>query len=266
MWSYGSAYRGQLLGVLVTVLLISGLSVVPPIVIGLIVDEAIGGSDIGLLTVLGVVMIVVPIVNSLVGIAQRWWSSQAGEGIIYDLRRELYEHLQRMSLAFFTSTKTGELITVNFDEIKEGRFSWTADGEEVSVDVSDAESGTVKIESSDGDGFQLTTGDAVTEPIPDWVPVYPGTEPKNRGSMKTDEMVSGNYTPQTEDGADAVLEYFRDTLKTEGYQVNINTYTSDERGGGIVNGSLESEGKTVVVLVNTDGGSTSITVTHSIKK
>ncbi len=111
MWSYGSAYRGQLLGVLVTVLLISGLSVVPPIVIGLIVDEAIGGSDIGLLTVLGVVMIVVPIVNSLVGIAQRWWSSQAGEGIIYDLRRELYEHLQRMSLAFFTSTKTGELIS-----------------------------------------------------------------------------------------------------------------------------------------------------------
>ena len=164
------------------------------------------------------------------------------------------------------NTKTGELITVNFDDIKEGRFSWTADGEEVSVDVSDAESGTVKIESSDGDGFQLTTGDAVTAPIPDWVPVYPGTEPKNRGSMKTDEMVSGNYTTQTEDGADTVLEYFRDTLKTEGYQVNINTYTSDDSGGGIVNGSLESEGKTVVVLVNTDGGSTSITVTHSIKK
>ncbi len=111
MWSYGAAYRGQLLGVLLTVLIISGLGVVPPIVIGLIVDEAIGGSDIGLLTVLGVVMIVVPVVNSLVGIAQRWWSSQAGEGIIYDLRRELYEHLQRMSLAFFTSTKTGELIS-----------------------------------------------------------------------------------------------------------------------------------------------------------
>ena len=164
------------------------------------------------------------------------------------------------------NTKTGELITVNFEDIKEGRFSWTADGEEVSVDVSDAESGTVKIESSDGDGFQLTTGDAVTEAIPDWVPVYPGTEPKNRGSMKTDEMVSGNYTTKTGDSAEKVLEYFRDTLKAEGYQVNINTYTSDDSGGGIVNGSLESEGKTVVVLVNTDGGSTGITVTHSIKK
>jgi hypothetical protein len=164
------------------------------------------------------------------------------------------------------NTKTGELITVNFEDIKEGRFSWTADGEEVSVDVSEAESGTVKIESSDGDGFQLTTGDAVTGDVPEWVPVYPGTEPKNRGSMKTDDTESGNYTTQTEDSADEVLEYFRETLKAEGYKVNINTFTSDDSGGGMVNGSLESEGKTLVVLVNTDGGSTSITVTHSIKK
>jgi len=53
----------------------------------------------------------VPLVSALVGILQRWWSSRAGEGIIFDLRRELYGHLQRMSLRFFTATKTGELIS-----------------------------------------------------------------------------------------------------------------------------------------------------------
>lgn len=111
MWSYGRPYRGALLGVLVTVLVISGLGVVPPIIIRLIVDEAIPNGDVGQLTILGLAMVAVPLINSLVGIAQRWWSSKAGEGIIYDLRRELYEHLQRMSLAFFTSTKTGELIS-----------------------------------------------------------------------------------------------------------------------------------------------------------
>lgn len=111
MWSYGRPYRGALLGVLVTVLVISGLGVVPPIIIRLIVDEAIPNRDVGQLTMLGLAMVAVPLINSLVGIAQRWWSSKAGEGIIYDLRRELYEHLQRMSLAFFTSTKTGELIS-----------------------------------------------------------------------------------------------------------------------------------------------------------
>ena len=161
--------------------------------------------------------------------------------------------------------KTGELITVNFDDIKEGRFSWTADGEEVSVDVSDAESGTVKIESSDGDGFQLTTGDAVNAEIPDWVPVYPGTEPKNRGSMKTNETVSGNYTTTTDDGVDEVLEYFRESLESAGYEVNVNTFSSDDTGGGMINGSLESEGRTVVVIVGTDDGATGITVTHTQK-
>jgi len=161
--------------------------------------------------------------------------------------------------------KTGELITVNFDDIKKGRFSWTADGEEISVDVSEAESGTIKIESSDGDGFQLTTGDAVNEEIPDWVPVYPGTEPKNRGSMKTSETVSGNYTTTTDDGVDEVLEYFRESLKSAGYEVNVNTFSSDDTGGGMINGSLESEGRTVVVIVGTDDGATGITVTHTQK-
>ena len=80
-------------------------------IIGLIVDEAIPNEDLNQLTLLGLAMILVPIINSLVGVAQRWWSSRAGEGIIFDLRRELYAHLQRMSLSFFTSTKTGELIS-----------------------------------------------------------------------------------------------------------------------------------------------------------
>ena len=45
-------------------------------------------------------MILVPLVNALVGVAQRWWSARVGEGIIFDLRRELFDHLQRMSLRF----------------------------------------------------------------------------------------------------------------------------------------------------------------------
>jgi ATP-binding cassette subfamily B protein len=111
VWSYGAPYRLALLGVLATVIIISGLSVVPPIITRLIVDEAIPNRDLRQLTLLGAGMVAVPLINSLVGIAQRWWSSRAGEGIIYDLRRELYDHLQRMSLSFFTSTKTGELIS-----------------------------------------------------------------------------------------------------------------------------------------------------------
>jgi ATP-binding cassette, subfamily B, bacterial len=111
VWSYGEPYRLALLGVFVTVLVISGLSVVPAVLTGRIVDEAIRNSDTDLLMWLGLGIIGVPILNALIGVVQRYWSSLAGEGIIYDLRRELYEHLQGMSLRFFTATKTGELIS-----------------------------------------------------------------------------------------------------------------------------------------------------------
>ena len=108
---YGKPYMWQLVGVLVTVVLISGLSVVPPILVRLLIDEAIPESDLGFLTWLGIGMVAVPVVIAGVGTIQRWWSANAGEGIIFDLRRELYAHLQRMSLGFFTNTRTGELIS-----------------------------------------------------------------------------------------------------------------------------------------------------------
>ncbi len=83
---------------------------VPAILVRSLLDEALPNEDLGQLTVLGVAMILVPLVNAVVGIAQRWFSSRVGEGIIFDLRNELYAHLQGMSLRFFTATKTGELM------------------------------------------------------------------------------------------------------------------------------------------------------------
>ena len=95
---------------LATIVVISGLSVVPAILIRLLVDEAIPREDITQLTWLGAGMILVPLINALVGVVQRWFSSRVGEGIIFDLRRQLFAHLQTMSLRFFTATKTGELM------------------------------------------------------------------------------------------------------------------------------------------------------------
>lgn len=83
---------------------------VPAILVKALVDEAIPEGDIGKLTLLGFGMVLVPAVNAAFGVVQRWFSARVGEGIIFDLRRELFAHLQRMSLRFFTATKTGELM------------------------------------------------------------------------------------------------------------------------------------------------------------
>lgn len=118
VWSYGKPYRRQLVGVIVTVLLISSLSVLPPILTRRLIDVALPNKDLRLLSLLGLGIVALPLLNSLIGILQRWWSARVGEGIIYDLRRQLYDHLQNMSLRFFTATKTGELISrVNTDVV-----------------------------------------------------------------------------------------------------------------------------------------------------
>ena len=111
MLSYGRPYRGDLIAVMVTILIISLLTLVPPILMRELIDRAIPEEDIRLLTFLGLGMVAVPILNTAVGTLQRWRSARAGEGIIFDLRRQLYRHLQGMSLRFFTSTRTGELVS-----------------------------------------------------------------------------------------------------------------------------------------------------------
>ena len=111
MFAYGRPYRWMLAGVLVTILIISMLTVVPPLLIRELVDRAIPEADLGRLTLLGAGMVAAPLATVSVGALQRWMSARAGEGIIYDLRRSLYTHLQAMSLRFFTQTKTGELVS-----------------------------------------------------------------------------------------------------------------------------------------------------------
>lgn len=164
------------------------------------------------------------------------------------------------------NTKSGELITVNFDDIKEGRFSWTADGEEVTVDVSDAGDGTVKIESSDGDGFAISTGAAVTDEIPEWVPDYPDSEPENRGTMKTDDSVSGNFNFTTDDAVAEVLDFFRNVLKANGFQVTVNTYSGGDNEGAMINSVMEAENRSVIIVIGSADGSTTVNVTYSSKK
>lgn len=111
MLSYASAYKLKIAIVLATILVISSLTAAQPLVIGSLIDDAIPDGDLAHVAWLGGALIGIAITNGVVGVAQRWASSSMGEGIIFDLRRQLYGHLQRMSLGFFTATKTGEVMS-----------------------------------------------------------------------------------------------------------------------------------------------------------
>jgi len=109
--SYARPYRLYLGMTLVLILIQSGLGLLTPLIFRDLIDNTLPSQDMQRLNVLAFGLVLIPILNSGLGIVIRRLNSGIGEGVIYDLRRGLYAHLQRMSLRFFTNTKTGELMS-----------------------------------------------------------------------------------------------------------------------------------------------------------
>jgi ATP-binding cassette subfamily B protein len=109
--AYGRPYIGRIAIMLALILVVTLLGLAPPLLIRNLIDQALPQRDIHRLTLLALAMLAVPLVNGLLGVAQRYLGSSVGEGVICDLRTEVFDHLHRMSLRFFTATKTGELMS-----------------------------------------------------------------------------------------------------------------------------------------------------------
>ncbi|HEX9116843.1 MAG TPA: ABC transporter ATP-binding protein [Anaerolineae bacterium] len=109
--TYGRSYAvriGLMLGIIIIITL---LSLVPPLLTRDLIDRVLPQRDFRALNLLALGFILIPVVSGLLGVVQRYLSAMIGEGVIYDLRLALYTHMQRMSLRFFTKTKTGELMS-----------------------------------------------------------------------------------------------------------------------------------------------------------
>lgn len=109
--SYARPYWSEIAGMLVTILITTGLGLLNPLIFREIIDGAIAQKDVSKLNILALGLVMIPIVSGAIRIIQRKLNVAIGEGVIYDLRVALYYHLQRMSLRFFTNTKTGELMS-----------------------------------------------------------------------------------------------------------------------------------------------------------
>lgn len=111
VFRYAQPYRRQIAIMFGTIVASSLLGLVAPLILREIIDNALPERDLELLTTLSVLLVLAPLVNAAVLVYQRWLNASIGEGLIYDLRKGLFEHLQKMSLRFFTHTKTGELMS-----------------------------------------------------------------------------------------------------------------------------------------------------------
>ncbi|MBI5822434.1 MAG: ABC transporter ATP-binding protein [Chloroflexi bacterium] len=109
--NYAKPYWWHISGMLVTILISAALTLVSPLIFRQMIDTVLPSKNLNQLTILAVALLFVPILNGGIGVIQRRLNSAVGEGVIYDLRSGLFSRLQRMSLRFFTNTKTGELMS-----------------------------------------------------------------------------------------------------------------------------------------------------------
>ena len=102
-------YKVQVVLVLIAILFTTGLGVVNPLLIQRIFDDTIVKKNLPLLITYVAIMIVTPIISGLIGTYQTYLNNLIGQNVMRDFRNRLYEHLQSMSLRFFTGTRTGEI-------------------------------------------------------------------------------------------------------------------------------------------------------------
>ena len=112
---FASPYRRQLYVFLAVILADAVLSVANPLILKKIIDDGVAPGkahgDPGLVLRLALLVALIAVVDAGLSLVNRWYSARIGEGLIYDMRAKVYDHIQRMPIAFFTRTQTGALIS-----------------------------------------------------------------------------------------------------------------------------------------------------------
>ena len=126
--AFARPHRRALVAFLVFSVVAAVLTVATPVLAGQVVDEIIDGGDEGRVIVPGRAhRRASPCSTPSSGVAERWQSSRIGEGLILDLRRAVFAHVQRMPVAFFTRTRTGALVSRLDNDVIGAQRAFTVD-------------------------------------------------------------------------------------------------------------------------------------------
>jgi ABC-type multidrug transport system fused ATPase/permease subunit len=111
IWRFSARHHGRLGGFVAISVVGALLAVSTPVLAGRVVDAIVHGGQPSTVVVIAAIIAVVALAEAAVGLLTRWLSSNIGEGLILDLRTAVFDHVQRMPVAFFTRTRTGALVS-----------------------------------------------------------------------------------------------------------------------------------------------------------
>lgn len=130
VWTFARPHHRSLVALLVVTVASAVIAVATPLLAGRVVDAVINRTGLQTIVVLALIIAGLAVVDAGLSLAERWQASRIGEGLILDLRRSVFAHVQRMPVAFFTRTRTGALVSrLNNDVIGAQRaFTSTLSG------------------------------------------------------------------------------------------------------------------------------------------
>ena len=120
VWGFARRYRRKIAALFALIVASSVLGAVPPLLYRAVIDHAIREKRVGLLNVLCVAILLVAFAGTLAQVASRWFVSHIGEGVIFDLRVSLFDHIQRMPVSFFTRSQTGAVTSRLTNDLQGG--------------------------------------------------------------------------------------------------------------------------------------------------
>jgi hypothetical protein len=161
--------------------------------------------------------------------------------------------------------KTGETISVNFDDLKNGKIDLRGPkGERATIQTqADGQNGSVEIKGPDG---SVKFGAGAGARIPEWVPAYPGASPSANFSVQGGEGGGGTFSYTTKDSPDAVLAFYNRSLAGAGFKITSKiSGAANGASGNMISAEDESK-RTLVVTFGGDNDTTTVNVIYGTKK
>ena len=163
------------------------------------------------------------------------------------------------------NSKTGETVTMNASDIKEGKLTFKTDKGTTVVDASQSgESGSIKVSGTDGQ--QVTFGGEAPKNLPAWVPVYPGSTVTGAMDVTNAEGRSVQFAISSEDPVDKVIEFYERKLGEAGLKVAKQTIDANGQHSAILTATSEGDKRTATAMIGQQEGKTQGTITFAEKK
>lgn len=160
--SYAGPYRRMIAWFLAVVVLDSVLVITVPLLLKSLVDDGVIPQDSGVVVRLSVVVAVIALADAALTVVQRWFSARIGEGLINDLRTEVFAHVLRQPIAFFTRAQTGSLVSRLNSDVVGAQQAFTS---VLSNVVSNVVSVLLVIGAMFALSWQLTLGSLLLVPV-----------------------------------------------------------------------------------------------------